>query len=171
MRKATAVGASSLFFALAPGTFAGLIPWWITRWRFAGAGSSWLPVRIAGALVLVVGAVFLIQAFARFVVDGLGTPAPVAPTQRLVVTGVYRWVRNPMYIAVTACIVGQSLLFGQLRLMAYAAVFLAVTVSFVRLYEEPTLARQFPGEYPDYRSAVPGWWLRRHPYERTDARR
>ena len=122
-------------------------------------------------MILAVGATFLIQAFARFVIDGLGTPAPIAPTQRLVVTGVYRHVRNPMYLAVTACIVGQGLLFGRLWLMAYAAAFLAVTAGFVRVYEEPTLALQFPDDYPAYRSAVPGWWPRVQPYEQAPARR
>ena len=116
-------------------------------------------------MTLVAGATFLVHAFARFVIDGLGTPAPLAPTHRLVVTGVYRYVRNPMYLAVTASIVGQSLLFGQLGLLAYAAAFLCVTGGFVLLYEEPTLADQFPEDYPAYRSAVPGWWPRRHAYE------
>ncbi len=171
MRRMAAAGGSSLFFALAPGTFAGLVPWWMTRWRFAHATPYWLAARVLGALVLVLGATFLIRAFARFVSDGLGTPAPVAPTQRLVVTGSYRYVRNPMYLSVTLCIVGQSLLFGQLWLLAYAAVFLAVTAGFVSLYEEPTLALQFPHDYPAYRSAVPGWWPRRHPYEGSPAAR
>jgi protein-S-isoprenylcysteine O-methyltransferase Ste14 len=165
VRRAVAAGGSSLFFALAPGTFAGFIPWWVTRWHLAGPAPHWWPARAVGALVVVIGGTFLIQAFARFVIDGLGTPAPIAPTQRLVVTGVYRYVRNPMYLAVTACIVGQSLLFGRLALIFYAAAFLAVTVAFVHLYEEPTLSRQFPADYAAYRSAVPGWWPRRHPYD------
>jgi protein-S-isoprenylcysteine O-methyltransferase Ste14 len=165
VRRRAAAAGSSLFFALAPGTFAGLIPWWMTGWRFERPASHWLPVQVVGALTLVAGATFLIHAFARFVIDGLGTPAPVAPTHRLVVTGVYRYVRNPMYLAVTACVVGQSLLFGQLALLVYAAAFLAVTVGFVLLYEEPTLAGQFPEDYAAYRSAVPGWWPRRHPYQ------
>ena len=103
-------------------------------------------------------------AFARFVRDGLGTPAPVAPTERLVVTGAYRHVRNPMYLAVLAAIVGQGLLLGQPRLLGYAGVVALAVVSFVRLYEEPTLERQFGAEYEAYRRAVPGWWPRLRPW-------
>ncbi len=165
MRKGTAAGGSALFLALAPGTFAGLIPWWVTHWRFESPGPYWWALRVLGLAILVAGATFLVHAFARFVMDGLGTPAPVAPTQRLVVSGVYRYVRNPMYLAVTACIVGQGLLFGQLSLLGYAAGFLAITAAFVHAYEEPTLAQQFPDAYQRYRSAVPGWWVRRHPYQ------
>jgi protein-S-isoprenylcysteine O-methyltransferase Ste14 len=164
MRRGVAAGGSALFLAVAPGTFAGVIPWWITRWRFASPAAHWLPARLVGAVLLAASGGFLIHAFARFVVDGIGTPAPIAPPEHLVVTGVYRYVRNPMYLAVTAAIAGQALLFGQLWLLAYAAVFLLVTVCFVRLYEEPTLARQFLGQYRAYHSAVPGWWPRRRPW-------
>jgi protein-S-isoprenylcysteine O-methyltransferase Ste14 len=143
---------------------AGLVPWWITRWRFDSPVSPWLSMRWVGGFLLLASAAFLVHAFARFVVDGLGTPAPVAPTERLVVSGVYRHVRNPMYLAVTGAIVGQALLFGQLWLLAYAAAFLAVTAAFVNWYEEPTLARQFPQDYPAYRAAVPGWWPRLRPW-------
>jgi protein-S-isoprenylcysteine O-methyltransferase Ste14 len=104
-------------------------------------------------------------AFVRFVVEGIGTPAPVAPTQNLVVGGLYRHVRNPMYLAVGATIVGQGLLLGRPILLLYAAAFAAVVFAFVLGYEEPTLARQFGAQYEAYRRAVPGWWprLRRWP--------
>lgn len=107
----------------------------------------------------------LLHAFARFVVEGIGTPAPVAPTERLVVGGLYRYVRNPMYLAVTATIVGQALLLGEPILLAYAAALLVVFAAFVRWYEEPTLRRQFGAEYEAYRRAVPGWRPRRGPWE------
>ena len=99
----------------------------------------------------------MLSAFGRFVVEGLGTPAPVAPTERLVVGGLYRSVRNPMYLAVFAAIVGQALVLGRVVLLAYAALVLAVTAAFVRLYEEPTLARRYGEEYERYRREVPGW--------------
>src|SRR5215467_7357831 len=70
--------------------------------------------------VLAPGVVVLIHAFARFILEGIGTPAPVAPTERLVVGGLYRYVRNPMYLAVVACIVGQALALGQPALLLYA---------------------------------------------------
>ena len=106
----------------------------------------------------------LVRAFWQFTVEGLGTPAPVAPTERLVVKGLYRYVRNPMYLAVLGAIVGQAFLLGQSGLLAYALVILAAFASFVRLYEEPTLARQFGAEYDAYKKAVPAWLPRRHPW-------
>jgi protein-S-isoprenylcysteine O-methyltransferase Ste14 len=160
-----AAAGSAAFFVLAPGVTAGLIPWWLTGWEAAEPLAYWVPWRVVGAAVLVAGVALLVHAFARFVAEGKGTPAPVAPTERLVVGGVYRHVRNPMYLAVTAAIVGQGLLLGQLTLLLYAAAFLAVTAAFVRWYEEPALRRRFGASYESYRAAVPGWWPRRRPWE------
>ena len=111
----------------------------------------------------------LLQAFARFVVEGLGTPAPVVPTERLVVGGLYRYVRNPMYLAVAAIILGQALALGQLILLPYAAAFAVAVAAFVHWHEEPTLGRQFGAQYETYRRAVPGWWPRREPWQPEDA--
>jgi protein-S-isoprenylcysteine O-methyltransferase Ste14 len=105
----------------------------------------------------VLGAAFLIHAFARFVVEGLGTPAPVAPPERLVVGGIYRWVRNPMYVAVTATILGQALLLGQPVLVAWAAVFWLITTTFVLAVEEPDLTARFGADYTEYTRTVPRW--------------
>jgi protein-S-isoprenylcysteine O-methyltransferase Ste14 len=99
----------------------------------------------------------LLQAFGRFVWEGVGTPAPPAPTERLVVGGLYRYVRNPMYLALQAVIIGQFLLLDRPALLYYALAVLAMTVAFVRLYEEPALARAYGEQYEAYRRAVPGW--------------
>jgi protein-S-isoprenylcysteine O-methyltransferase Ste14 len=155
-RARAAIG-TTVFLVLAPGVVAGVIPWWLTGWE---SDDLWAPLRVLGAALIVAGAAVLLHAFARFVVEGLGTPAPVAPTERLVIGGLYRYVRNPMYLAVGATIVGQSLLLGQLGLLAYAAAFGAAVLAFVRLYEEPTLARRYGEQYEAYRRAVPGWWPR-----------
>ena len=157
MGRLRAAAGSSLFFALAPGVVAGLVPWWLTGWRAGGAS---LPARVLGTALLVGGAAVLVHAFARFVIEGIGTPAPVAPTEHLVVGGLYRYVRNPMYLAVEATIVGQALLLGRPVLLAYAAVFAPVVYAFVRLYEEPALTRRFGTAYERYRREVPGWWPR-----------
>ena len=160
-RVRSALG-SGLFLAVAPGIVAGLVPWWLTGgWE---TGTTWPPLQVLGTLLLVAGVIVLVDAFVRFVVEGIGTPAPVAPTQRLVVGGLYRHVRNPMYLAVGATIVGQALLLGRAILLLYAAAFAVVVLAFVRGYEEPTLARQFGAEYEDYRRAVPGWWPRLRPW-------
>jgi protein-S-isoprenylcysteine O-methyltransferase Ste14 len=158
MRRPAAAAGSAVFLALAPGVVAGVVPWLLTGWDVR---ADWgVVVRVAGALLVVAGGIVLLQAFARFVREGAGTPAPVAPTEHLVVGGLYRYVRNPMYLAVAATIVGQALLLGSVVLLAYAALFLAVVVAFVRGYEEPTLARRYGAEYESYRAAVPGWWPR-----------
>jgi protein-S-isoprenylcysteine O-methyltransferase Ste14 len=155
VRKALAAIGSALFFLLAPGVTAGLIPWWLTGWE---VNEYWLPARVAGAVLLAAGTLVLVSAFVRFVVEGVGTPAPIAPTEQLVVGGLYRYVRNPMYLAVAATIVGQALLLGQPILLAWAAVFLAVTATFVHVYEEPALRQRYGAQYDAYCEAVPGWW-------------
>ena len=101
--------------------------------------------------------------------DGLGTmaPASIAPTERLVVGGLYRYVRNPMYLAVVAAIIGQALILGQPVLLAYAAAVWVTVASFVRWYEEPTLARQFGEQYQAYRRAVPAWRPRIRPWHQN----
>jgi protein-S-isoprenylcysteine O-methyltransferase Ste14/uncharacterized protein YndB with AHSA1/START domain len=145
---------------------AGLVPWLVTGWE---AQDWWLPVRILGGLMIGAGLAVLLQAFARFVVEGIGTPAPVAPPERLVVGGAYRYVRNPMYLAVAALIVGQGLLLGQAILLLYAAGFCVAVAAFVHGYEEPTLARRFGAQYEAYRRAVPAWRPRRTPWEPAGA--
>jgi protein-S-isoprenylcysteine O-methyltransferase Ste14 len=163
MRTAAAVAGSSLFFAVAPGVVAGVVPWALTRWQ--GAEPPWpLAVRLAGGVLLGGGAVVLVQAFARFVREGRGTPAPVGPTERLVVGGLYRHVRNPMYVAVVTTIVGQALLLGRPVLLVYAAVAGTAMAAFVRGYEEPRLSDRYGEQYRAYRRAVPGWVPRMRPW-------
>jgi protein-S-isoprenylcysteine O-methyltransferase Ste14 len=132
MGRAAAGAASAVFFVLAPDVVAGLVPWWPTGWRVEDPLPYWAPLRLLGALLLVTGLGVLIRAFGQFVAEGVGTPAPVAPTERLVVGGLYRFVRNPMYLAVLAN----------------------------RGYEEPALRRRYGAHYDSYRRAVPGWWPR-----------
>lgn len=150
---------SIVFFAVAPTTVAGWVPYLLTRWRVQP------PIlhpftRAFGALVLVAGLAGLVECVGRFATKGLGTPAPVVPTERLVVSGLYRYVRNPMYVAVVSVIVGQGLLLGSGLLVAYAAVVWVAFHLFVLMYEEPTLRRQFGESYDAYRRTVPRWWPR-----------
>ncbi len=168
MGRAAAAAGSAAFFVLAPGVVAGLVPWWLTGWRFQDPLPYWAPLRLVGTLMLVAGLAVLVRAFAQFVAEGVGTPAPVAPTERLVVGGLYRYVRNPMYLAVLATILGQALLLGQLVLLLYGCAVAAAFVAFVRAYEEPAQRRRYGAKYDSYRRAVPGWWPR---FPRGDARR
>ena len=158
MRRPTAAAGSALFFAVAPAMVAGVVPWLLTG--FDVRATWWAPVRVLGALLVLAGAAMLVSAFVRFVVEGLGTPAPIAPTEELVVGGLYRYVRNPMYVAVVATIVGEALVLGQPGLLAYAAVVWVTTATFVQVYEEPTLADRYGARYDEYRRAVPAWWPR-----------
>src|SRR5918998_6066223 len=166
MRRSTAAVGSAVFFVLAPGVVGGLIPWLLTGgWRVRDPLPYWAPVRVLGGVLLVVGLIALVRAFVRFVVEGFGTPAPVAAPERLVVGGVYRYVRNPMYVAVLAALVGQSLLLGQLRLLLYACAAWLVVAAFVRFYEEPALTRRLGADYGASRGAVPAGGPRLRPWE------
>jgi len=103
----------------------------------------------------------VLDSFARFAIEGLGTPAPIYPTDRLIANGLYRHVRNPMYLAVLATITGQALILGRPVLLGYAATVAAAFIGFVRGYEEPTLARRYGAAYEEYRRTVPAWYPRR----------
>jgi protein-S-isoprenylcysteine O-methyltransferase Ste14 len=152
-----------LFLAVAPGVVAGLVPWLLTGWQ-AATPPKWL--QVVGWILIASGVVVVLSAFGRFVFEGIGTPAPVAPTQELVVGGLYRYVRNPMYLAVGAVILGQAAVLGRGVLVAYAAAFGVAVWSFVHWYEEPHLGRRFGTDYEEYLRTVPRWWprlVRRNP--------
>jgi protein-S-isoprenylcysteine O-methyltransferase Ste14 len=163
--RVTASLGTFLFFWIAPATVAGWLPWYFTRWRtaaplFGGEGSRWL-----GALLVLAAAAVVIECFARFAWKGIGTPAPVAPTRHLVVSGLYRHVRNPMYVGVVTAIFGQALWFGSKTLLMYGVLLFAGFFLFVLVYEEPALRRQFGAEYEAYCRAVPRWLPRIRPWK------
>jgi protein-S-isoprenylcysteine O-methyltransferase Ste14 len=164
MSKAIAVLGSALFFVIAPLVLAGFVPWWITQWEFRPAFSGVDLTRILGGILIIVGVPGLVDSFARFALEGLGTPAPLAPTQKLVVTGLYRYVRNPIYIAVVAVIFGQALLLGDWRLLWYGALLWLFFHVFVVMYEEPTLKQTFGTEYESFQTNVPRWIPRLTPW-------
>ena len=164
MSKAIAVLGSALFFVIAPLVLAGFVPWWVTQWEFRPAFFGVDLTRILGGILIIVGVPGLVDSFARFALEGLGTPAPIAPPQKLVVTGLYRYVRNPIYIAVVAVIFGQALLFGDWRLLWYGALLWLFFHVFVVMYEEPTLKQTFGTEYESFRTNVPRWIPRLTPW-------
>jgi protein-S-isoprenylcysteine O-methyltransferase Ste14 len=161
VRRVQAAVGSAVFLVVAPGVVAGLVPWLLTEWSSTGPPPV---VAALGAVLIAIGVAVLLHSFARFVIEGRGTPAPIAPTDKLVVGGLYRHVRNPMYVAVGATIVGQALLLGRPWLLAYAALFWLVVAAFVHGYEEPTLSACYGDEYAAYRRAVPAWWPRLRPW-------
>src|SRR5512144_657395 len=96
MRRPTAAVVTAVWFVLAPGLGGVLVPYLLTGWH--GTGLPW-PVTVLGVLLLVAASILLVLCFARFVTEGHGTPLPAAPTERVLVGGPYRYVRNPMYLA------------------------------------------------------------------------
>jgi protein-S-isoprenylcysteine O-methyltransferase Ste14 len=160
MQRAAAIAGSALFLVIAPGTLALFMPWVMSGWRMAPPLLGVVPLRWLGVFLIVVGAPVLLDSFARFAWQGLGTPAPIAPPQRLVITGLYRHVRNPMYVAVTALILGQGLLFGHANVLGYGLVLWLMFHIFVLTYEEPTLRDTFGDEYDDFCANVRRWWPR-----------
>ncbi len=160
--KARAWAGSAAFLVLAPGTMAVLVPWLLTQWHGSPAGIDALDV--LGGVMVAAGAAVVVACFARFAGEGRGTPAPVAPTEQLVVGGIYRHVRNPMYVGVAAAIAGQAVIFRNAGLVVWLVIFLLAVVSFVKVYEEPTLQEQFGPSYDAYRAAVPGWVPRLRPW-------
>jgi protein-S-isoprenylcysteine O-methyltransferase Ste14 len=142
VQRAAATIGSAIFLIIAPGTLAVAIPWSLTHWHLA---PPLFPIaRALGAALIVAGLPILLDSFARFTLQGRGTPAPVMPPERLVVTRFYRHVRNPMYVAVTALIAGQGLLFGSVTVLGYGAIVWAGFFLFVVAYEEPALGEQSP---------------------------
>ena len=164
MSKAIAVLVSALFFVIAPLVLAGFIPWSVTQWEFRPAFFGIDLTRILGGILILIGVPGLLDSFARFALEGLGTPAPIGPPQELVVTGLYRYVRNPMYVALVAVIFGQALLFGEPSLLWYGALLWLFFHVVVVLYEEPTLKQTFGTEYESFRTHVPRWIPRLTPW-------
>ena len=160
-----AILGSVLFLVLAPGTVIGLIPWWISKWKVQPAPPGFLLIQLLGVLLLVTGILILLEAFARFALQGIGTPAPVLPTRHLVVTGFYRYVRNPMYVALVLAVLGQSMIQGNLNLVIYGGFVWLITHLFVVVYEEPTLRRKFGDEYDEFCANVPRWIPRLRPWK------
>jgi protein-S-isoprenylcysteine O-methyltransferase Ste14 len=148
---------SAIFLVIAPGTVAGLVPWWISRWQADTPALGCFPLQFAGTLLIVGGGLVLLDSFARFALQGLGTPAPVFPTRKLVISGLYRYVRNPMYVAVVAVIAGQGLLFANRSVLEYGACVWLAFHLFVLAYEEPVLRATYAEEYDRFCSAVPRW--------------
>jgi len=165
MRRPAAILGSFVFLLLAPGVVMGVVPWWISGWRMRPPLLGFSGFRIIGGLLIAAGAPMLLDSFVRFAIQGLGTPAPVLPTQNLVVTGFYRYLRNPMYVGGLAAVVGQGLLLGDVRLFAYGFLVWFLSHLFVVGYEEPKLKKTFGEEYLEFCRNVPRWIPRLTPWK------
>ena len=146
-----------LFVPLVPGTVVGLVPYLLSGWRLAPPLFDGGASRVLGAALFLLALPVFANFLVRFVREGHGTPAPVAPPERLVVGGAFRHVRNPGYVGVVSMVVGQGLFFASASTLLYAALLALGFHLFVILYEEPTLRRQFGAEYEEYCRRVPRW--------------
>ena len=143
-----------LFLVFAPGMVAGYIPLAMLR---SGIGVDFGVFSYLAFPFWIFGSIVILWCFWDFVQKGKGTPAPIDPPKELVASGLYRYVRNPMYVGVLAVIDGHILWFGYWSLLIYAFVSFTAFHLFVTLYEEPNLKRRFGASYEEYLKKVPRW--------------
>jgi protein-S-isoprenylcysteine O-methyltransferase Ste14 len=163
MRKPAAAVISAAWGAAMGGTFACLLPYLLNEWHFHQPLPFWAILQAVGGLLICVGLVPVVQSFVEFT-RADGTPVPIASPPRLVVSGFYRYVRNPIYVGVMAILIGEALLFGSRGLLEYTVAAWCFGAAAVRFYEEPTLARKFGADYRNYQRAVRAWIPRLHPW-------
>jgi protein-S-isoprenylcysteine O-methyltransferase Ste14 len=150
-----------LFVALVPGTVIGWLPHELSDgWSFGAPFFGLTAMRWLGVALMLAAAPIFIDFVVRFVREGFGTPAPIAPPRKLVVRGTFEYSRNPGYVAVVALVVGQAFLFGSLLVLLYATCLSVVFHLFVVFYEEPDLRARFGESYDDYCRRVPRWFPR-----------
>ncbi|MDE2890706.1 MAG: isoprenylcysteine carboxylmethyltransferase family protein [Gemmatimonadota bacterium] len=167
--RTRAIVGSFVFFWVAPAVVAGVVPFALVGWTMQPPLLGLPGERVLGVAAVVAGLACLLDCFARFALEGRGTPAPVAQTEVLVASGLYRFVRNPMYISMLIITSGQTLLFGQTGLLVYTGVVFAAFHLNVLLYEEPQLRRRFGGSYETYCLRVGRWWPRLTPWRGSGA--
>lgn len=155
-----------LFTVLVPGFVAGWVP---LRWfeEHPHWPESWRWFHVAGAGLLALGFATYLHCTWLFATKGRGTPAPFDPPQRLVRRGLYRWVRNPMYLGIFAIVGGEALFFWSVHIVIYWVCLICAVHLFVALYEESALGFHFGAMYEDYKRAVPRWWPRKPKPELT----
>ena len=148
----------SVFFTiLQPGTVAVLIPYWLISSRSDSVLTSHQPLRYLSLPLIVIGAATLLWCIWDFFASGRGTVSPIDPPKHLVVRGLYRYVRNPMYVAVVIVLLGEAVFFMSQAVLIEAAIFFLLANLFVMLYEEPTLRRKFGDSYENYTQTVSRW--------------
>ena len=166
---ARAIVGSFAFFLVAPFVVAGVIPFVWVGWALQPPLFGLPSARTVGAVGIVVGLACLLDCFARFALVGRGTPGPVEQTEILVISGLYRFLRNPMYVCVLIVVSGQALLFGQVVLFGYVGALAIVFHIFVVLYEERSLRQRFGRSHQLYCIHVRRWWPRLTPWRETGA--
>ena len=167
----TLLALRSLFFlALLPGTVAGYVPFLIVRATRGSFDVTMSLMTVLAATFIVLGVFVLLRCVWDFFFAGEGTLAPIDPPRHLVVRGLYRYTRNPMYNGVLAALLGEAWLFQSRALLLYAAAICILFHLFVVLYEEPALETAFSDSYRRYRQHVPRWGFTFRAYESAEPR-
>jgi len=153
---------SLLWAALLPGLFAGYLPW-----RYFGLRDVRIelshPLHLLGLASITIGIILLAACIWEFATRGRGTLSPLDPPRHLVVRGLYRYVRNPMYLSVTAIVLGEVLLTRSSALLVYWIIWFITANMFVLTYEEPALRNEFGASYDEYCRRVGRWFPRLRP--------
>lgn len=145
----------SLFFLIfVPGLFVGYVPF---AFLLKGPGMQTGFFAYLAFPLWAIGGIIILWCFWDFLIKGKGTPAPIEPPKELVVSGLYNYIRNPMYVGAELMLIGHFLWLGIWLLLAYAAFFFLAFHTFILLYEEPTLKKKFGTAYEDYLKRVPRW--------------
>jgi protein-S-isoprenylcysteine O-methyltransferase Ste14 len=146
--------------------FISLWTWFVPRWIAGGPLEPQLD--IGGMTLLLIGAAIMVRCIFDFAWHGLGTPAPFDAPRRLVISGLYRWVRNPMYLGMGTFMVGEAILLPSIMraMLILITILWAVVTLFIVLYEEPTLRRLFGAEYENYCRHVRRWLPRLTPFDK-----
>jgi protein-S-isoprenylcysteine O-methyltransferase Ste14 len=154
----------SILFVLfgGPGILLFFLPLWITRFRIPFQEPGWQI--LLAAILIAIGLAPLLESVGRFIFSGRGTLIPASPPERLVVSGFYRYVRNPMYVGVMLALAGEAILFRSRGILIEALMAFIGFNLFIRLYEEPSLTRRFAEDYMRYKKSVPRWWPRLTPW-------
>lgn len=152
---------SALFALLVPGTVAGVIPYWIASSTERNIPAWYAPWSSVGWVPILSGLAVLLWCTADFARKGQGTPAPIDPPKNLVINGLYRCVRNPMYVGVLSILLGEWILAPSIPLLVYAMIIGLMFHAFIVFYEEPVLRRKFGSAYEGYCRQVNRWAPRR----------
>src|SRR6266498_5182890 len=148
----------SIFFTvLQPGTVTILIPYWLVSSRSVAASSPYQALRYLGLPLIIIGAATLLWCIWDFFASGRGTISPIDPPKHLVVRGLYRYVRNPMYVAVVTILLGEAIFFLSVPVLIEAGIFFILANLFVMCYEEPALRRKFGESYEEYLQTAGRW--------------
>lgn len=147
-----------LFTILQPGVVGGLIPYLLLRnSRKSFFPEQWTIRHFAGAFLMLAGFAIVMRCILRFATEGKGTISPIDPTKKLIIKGLYKYSRNPMYVGMMILLAGEAVFWQSLTLLIYAAVVFAGFNLFIILHEEPRLRRVFGAEYEAYFQNVRRW--------------